>query len=321
MRICRCLGAIARRVYGPAEAILARCESGLPAHRAPFAGAPGVAAAALALAGERVRERRAARRAGRPRPRPAGRQPRTADGVTTATATTAQHHQRAAGSRRSTSSGSASPRSALFGDDRLRDPQRRARARRRAARRSTSTASAQRSRRAPSGSSARAPGRRRRAARGAPDASSRGRAARPSTRSVLSSTTLRSRTASGVTSTHSSGRSSSSAWSSESWRWGTSRTSTSAVEERMLVRCFSRDGVDVEVVRARVLADDHALVELLAGPDEQRAALLQVHQRELRRDARAVGDQRAGRARAQLAGPRLPAIEDVVQDARCRASR
>ena len=82
----------------------------------------------------------------------------------------------------------------------------------------------------------------------------------------------------------------------------------------MLVRCFSLHGVDVEVLGARVLADDHALVDLLARADEQRAALLQVHQRELRGRAAAVGDERAGRARAQLARPRLPAVEDVVQE-------
>jgi hypothetical protein len=75
------------------------------------------------------------------------------------------------------------------------------------------------------------------------------------------------------------------------------------------------DRVDVEVVRARVLPDDHALVDLLARPDEQRAALLQREQGEGRRRALAVGDQRAGRPRAQLAEPRLPAVEDVVQQA------
>ena len=64
----------------------------------------------------------------------------------------------------------------------------------------------------------------------------------------------------------------------------------------MFVRCFSLTGVDVEVVGARVLADDHALVDLLAGPDEQRAALLQVHQREL------GGRCRGGRRRATPVG-------------------
>ena len=104
------------------------------------------------------------------------------------------------------------------------------------------------------------------------------------------------------------------AWSSESSRLGTRRTSSSAVEERMLVRCFSLHGVDVEVLGAGVLADDHALVDLLAGPDEQRAALLEVEQGERGHRAAAVGHQRAGRARAQLAVPRLPAVEHVVHE-------
>ena len=89
----------------------------------------------------------------------------------------------------------------------------------------------------------------------------------------------------------------------------------------MLVSFFSLVGVDVEVVGARVLADDHPLVDLVAGPDEQRAALLQVEQREGGDRAAAVGDQRAGRPRAQLAVPRLLALEDVVERCRCRGSR
>ena len=52
-------------------------------------------------------------------------------------------------------------------------------------------------------------------------------------RSVESSTTLRSRTATGVTSTHSSSRQNSSACSRESLRGGISRSVSSAVEERM----------------------------------------------------------------------------------------
>ena len=83
----------------------------------------------------------------------------------------------------------------------------------------------------------------------------------------------------------------------------------------MFVRCFSLRGVDVEVVGAGVLADDHALVDLLAGLDEERAALLQRVQGEGRRAPGAVGHERAGRARAQVARPRLPAVEDVVQEA------
>ncbi len=46
-----------------------------------------------------------------------------------------------------------------------------------------------------------------------------------------------------------------------------------------------------------------------------RAALLEVHQRVLAGGPAAVGDQDAGGARAQLAGPALPAVEDVVHEA------
>src|SRR5206468_6049483 len=74
-------------------------------------------------------------------------------------------------------------------------------------------------------------------------------------------------------------------------------------------------GVDVEVLRARVLADDHALVDLLAGSDEERPALLEVHERVGRGGATAVGDERTGRACVELAEPRLPAVEDAVQQA------
>ena len=49
----------------------------------------------------------------------------------------------------------------------------------------------------------------------------------------------------------------------------------------MFVSFFSLVGVDVEVLAAGVLADDHALVDLLARADEERAALLQAEQREL----------------------------------------
>ena len=81
------------------------------------------------------------------------------------------------------------------------------------------------------------------------------------------------------------------------------------------MRCFSRTALTSRSVGAGVLAHDHALVDLLAGADEHRPALLQVHQRELGGGAAAVGDERAGRAGAELADPRLPALEDVVDEA------
>ncbi len=72
--------------------------------------------------------------------------------------------------------------------------------------------------------------------------------------------------------------------------------------------------VDVHVLGAGVLADDHPLVDLLAGADEERAAVLDADQRVAGGLAAAVGDDRAGWAQAQLARPALPALEDVVHD-------
>ena len=59
-------------------------------------------------------------------------------------------------------------------------------------------------------------------------------------RSTGSSTSLRRRITSGVTSTHSSSRMNSSAWSSESLWWGTSFTVSSEPDARMFVCFFSR---------------------------------------------------------------------------------
>ena len=135
------------------------------------------------------------------------------------------------------------------------------------------------------------------------------------------SSTFRSRIDFGVTSTASSSRMNSSACSSESGRGGIRRTSSSADAARMFVSFFGFDGVHVEVVVARVLADDHPLVELVAGRDEERAALLQRLDREAGRLPAAVGDEAAGRPRAQLAVPRLPAPRRRGGGCRCRASR
>src|SRR3954447_10390674 len=75
-------------------------------------------------------------------------------------------------------------------------------------------------------------------------------------------------------------------------------------------------GVHVEVLGPRVLADHHALVDLLARADEELAALLQLEQREGGGLAAAVGDETAGRARLDLAVPGLVALEDGVHDPR-----
>src|SRR6478609_10626374 len=73
--------------------------------------------------------------------------------------------------------------------------------------------------------------------------------------------------------------------------------------------------VDVHVLRAGVLADDHALVDLGGRVEEHHAALLQVEHGVCRGHAGAVGDQRAVLAGLDLAVPRLVALEDVVGDA------
>ena len=76
-----------------------------------------------------------------------------------------------------------------------------------------------------------------------------------------------------------------------------------------------------ENARAGVLADDHALVDLVARADEHRAALLQVHQRVRRRRAAAVGDERcrSGGCAARRATARSRRTRGAA--CRCRASR
>ena len=71
--------------------------------------------------------------------------------------------------------------------------------------------------------------------------------------------------------------------------------------------------VDLHVVAARVEANDHAVVDVDARLDEQLAALLERHQRMLRRHTLTVGNQRAVLTRANLAVPRLEAFEDVME--------
>ena len=73
--------------------------------------------------------------------------------------------------------------------------------------------------------------------------------------------------------------------------------------------------VDVHVLGAGVLTDDHAGVDLHAGGDEQLPSLLEVEQGELGCLPRPVGDQGPVGAGAQLALPRLVAVEDMVEDA------
>src|SRR5206468_4054575 len=64
---------------------------------------------------------------------------------------------------------------------------------------------------------------------------------------------------------------------------------------------------------ARVLADDHPLVDLGAGSDEHHPARLEVVDRVGGRAAGAVGDQGAVLTVGDLALPGVPAVEQVVE--------
>src|SRR3954452_7508079 len=72
--------------------------------------------------------------------------------------------------------------------------------------------------------------------------------------------------------------------------------------------------VDVEVLGARVLPDDHPLVDVRARLDEERAAVGELQHRVAGDRAGPVGDQRAGVPAADLARPREVALEDGVGD-------
>ena len=101
--------------------------------------------------------------------------------------------------------------------------------------------------------------------------------------------------------------------SSVDGRGGVRRSDSSWAWVRMLVSFFSLVGVDVHVARAAVLADDHALVDLDAGADEQLGALLEVEQAVGVRGARAVGHEHAVRPVRDLARPRPVALADLVE--------
>jgi hypothetical protein len=79
------------------------------------------------------------------------------------------------------------------------------------------------------------------------------------------------------------------------------------VRELLLLR-----RVDVHVFRTRVLPDDHPFVDLDPRTNEQRAALLEIEQREVGGRSAPVGDEASGRACSDLAVPRLVALEDVM---------
>src|SRR5205823_398013 len=66
--------------------------------------------------------------------------------------------------------------------------------------------------------------------------------------------------------------------------------------------------VHVQILGARVFADDHSLVDLDSRADEQLAPLLQVQQRERGRRSAPIGDEASRRPAAQLSVPRLVAV-------------
>ena len=138
-------------------------------------------------------------------------------------------------------------------------------------------------------------------------------AARRRARSDWSRITLRIRTVEGVTSTHSSSRMNSSACSSESWSGGTSRTVSSDGGRPHVGLLLLLGRVDVHVLGPGVLPDDHPLVDLDPGPDEQGAPLLQVGQGVGGGRPAAVGDHGAVGPGAQLAVPGLVALEHVME--------
>ena len=83
----------------------------------------------------------------------------------------------------------------------------------------------------------------------------------------------------------------------------------------MFVSCFSLDGVDVEVLgAARSRRRPCPRRPRSPGPTNSEPRSCRPKQREGGGPAAPVGDERAGRARAQLADPRLLAVEDVVQE-------
>ena len=73
--------------------------------------------------------------------------------------------------------------------------------------------------------------------------------------------------------------------------------------------------VDIDVLAGSGVADDHALVDLLASADQKGAALLCIEQTVGDSLTGLKADQRAGGAVGDHAGPDVVAVEDLVQDA------
>ena len=140
-------------------------------------------------------------------------------------------------------------------------------------------------------------------------------------RALASNSTLRMRMRSGVTSTHSSSRANSR--HSSSVRMRGRRHPLEHVGGRLahVGELLFLGDVDVHVVGARVLTDDHAFVHLLRRLDEERHALLQRDDRERRDHAGAVGDDRPVVAGDDGSRPRVVAVGDRVGDAGAAGDR
>src|SRR3954452_22387700 len=81
-----------------------------------------------------------------------------------------------------------------------------------------------------------------------------------------------------------------------------------AVRELLLLR-----RVDVHVARPRVLADDHPLVDLDPGADEQLGPLLEIEEPIGVRRPGPVTHEDAVRAMGDIAGPRAVALADLMK--------
>ena len=112
----------------------------------------------------------------------------------------------------------------------------------------------------------------------------------------------------------------SSARSSDIFSGGSSWMPLPSPCERMLVRRLALHGIDRDVVLARVFADDHAFVNLVARLDHQAAAFLHHVQRVGHRLAVFHADERAVLARGDFAAVRPVFVEQMAHHAHARAS-
>ena len=95
-------------------------------------------------------------------------------------------------------------------------------------------------------------------------------------------------------------------------RGGISRMPSSAVEIPHVGELLLFGDVDVEVCRSRVLADDHAFVDLCRRLDEQLTSLLQVKHRVGGGLAGAVRHQHTAGTTGDWAMPGLPASKQMI---------